>query len=67
MNKEIKVKVDVSNFATSNFTIGGMLLIKYKNEKWRPVVYIFKLLNEAKRNYKIHDKEILAIIWCLEV
>jgi len=23
-------------------------------------------LNEAKRNYKIHDKEILAIIQCLE-
>jgi len=58
----MKVEVDASNFAT-----GGVLLIKYKNEKWRPVVYISKLLNEAKGNYKIHDKEILAIIWCLEV
>jgi len=23
-------------------------------------------LNEAKRNYEIHDKEILVIIWYLE-
>jgi len=23
-------------------------------------------LNEAKRNYKVHDKEMLAIIQCLE-
>jgi len=30
------------------------------------VTYISKLLNEAKKNYKIHDKEMLAIIQCLE-
>ena len=30
------------------------------------MAYISKSLNEAERNYKIHDKEILAIIWCLE-
>ena len=34
--------------------------------KWRPVAYISKLLNEAERNYKIHDKEILVIVRCLE-
>jgi len=31
------------------------------------VAYISKSLNEAERNYKIHDKEMLAIIWCLEI
>jgi len=30
------------------------------------VVFISKLLNEAERNYKIHDKEMLAVIRCLE-
>ena len=30
------------------------------------MVYISKSLNEAERNYEIHDKEMLAIIWCLE-
>ena len=43
-----------------------MLLIKCKNEKWRPVAYISKSLNETKRNYKIHDKKMLVIIRCLE-
>jgi len=55
------VEADASNFAT-----GGVLSIKCEDNKWRPVVYISKLLNETKRNYEIHDKEMLAIICCLE-
>ena len=30
------------------------------------MAYISKSLNETERNYKIHNKEILAIISCLE-
>ena len=33
---------------------------------WRPVVFLSKSLNETKRNYEIHDKEMLAIIRGLE-
>jgi len=62
INKEFRVKADASNFA-----IGGVLLIKYEDNKWRLVVYIFKSLNETERNYEIHDKEMLAVIRCLEV
>ena len=51
LNREMRVKVD-----TSDFTTGGVLLIKCKDEKWRPVIYISKSLNEAERNYEIHDK-----------
>ena len=40
--------------------------MKCENEKWRPVAYILKSLNEAERNYEIHNKEILAIIRCLK-
>jgi len=47
---------------TSDFAIGGVLLMKCENERWRPVAYISKSLNEAERNYKIHNKEMLAII-----
>ena len=61
LNKEIRVEVDVSDFTT-----GGVLSIKCEDEKWRPVAYISKSLNEAKRNYEIHNKGMLAIIWCLE-
>ena len=61
LDKEMRVEADVSDFV-----IEGVLSMKYEDEKWRPVAYISKLLNEAERNYKIHDKEMLAIIQCLE-
>jgi len=61
LDKEMRVEADASDFAT-----GGVLSMKCEDEKWRPVAYISKSLNEAERNYKIHDKEMLAIIRCLE-
>ena len=61
LDKEIRVEADTSDFATE-----GILSMKCKDEKWRSVAYISKSLNEAERNYEIHDKEILAIIRCLE-
>ena len=61
LDKEMRVKADISDFAME-----GVLSIKCKDEKWRPVAYISKSLNEAERNYEIYDKEMLAIIWCLE-
>jgi len=35
-------------------------------EKWRPVAFISKSLSDTERNYKIHDKEMLAVVRCLE-
>ena len=61
LDKEIRVEADASEYA-----IGEVLLMKCKNEKWRPVVFILKSLNEAERNYEIHNREMLAIIRCLE-
>jgi len=61
LDKEMRVEVDASDFA-----MGGVLLMRCEDEKWRPVAYISKSLNEAERNYEIHNKEILAIIRCLE-
>ena len=61
LDKEIRVEANASDFATRE-----VLSMKCEDERWRPVAYISKSLNEAERNYKIHDKEMLAIIWCLE-
>ena len=61
LDKKMRVEVDASDFAT-----GEVLSMKCEDERWRPVAYISKSLNEAERNYEIHDKEILAIIRCLE-
>ena len=61
LDKEIRVEADMLNFA-----IGEVLLIKYEDEKQRLVAYNSKLLNKVERNYKIHDKKMLATIRCLE-
>ena len=34
--------------------------MKCENEKWRPVAFISKSLNEAERNYEIYDREIVV-------
>jgi len=61
LDKEMRIEADVLDFA-----MRGVLSMKCEDGKWRPVAYISKSLNEAERNYKIHDKEMLAIIQCLK-
>jgi len=62
LDKEFRVEADVSNYTT-----GGVLSIKCSDKMWRPVTFISKSLNDTERNYDIHDKEILAVVRCLEV
>jgi len=61
IDKKIRVKADVSDYATE-----GVLSTKCENGKWRPVAFISKSLNTTEHNYKIHNKEMLAVIRCLE-
>jgi len=61
IDKKMRVEADASNYA-----MGGMLSTKCKDGKWRPMAFISKSLNATKRNYKIHDKEMLAVIRCLK-
>ena len=62
LDKEFKVEADASNYTT-----GGVLSMKCSDELWRPVAFISKSLSDTERNYKIHNKEILAVVRCLEV
>jgi len=57
LDKEMRLEVDVSDYA-----IGGVLLMKCKDKKWRPVAYILKSLKDMEKNYEIHDKEMLAVM-----
>ena len=50
----------------SDYATGGVLSMKCKDEKQMPVAFLSKSLNETERNYKIHNKEILAVIRELE-
>jgi len=61
LDKEMRVEADMLEYI-----IGGVLSIKCEDEKWRLVAFISKLLNETERNYEIHNREILAIIRCLD-
>jgi len=62
LDKEMRVEVDVSDYAT-----GGVLSMKCEDKRWRPVAYISKSLSDTEKNYEIHNKEMLAVIRCLEV
>jgi len=61
LDKEFRVEADASNYTT-----GGVLSMKCSDEMWRPIAFISKSLSDMERNYKIHDKEILAVVRCLE-
>jgi len=61
LDKEFRVEADASNYTT-----GGVLSMKCSDEKWRLVAFISKSLSDTEQNYKIHDKEMLAVVRCLE-
>jgi len=62
LDKEFKVEANASNYAT-----GGVLSMKCSDEMWRPIAFISKSLSDMERNYEIHNKEMLAVVRCLEV
>jgi len=57
----MRMEVNTSDYATR-----GVLSMECKDKLWRLVAFLSKLLNKTERNYKIHDKEMLAIIRGLE-
>jgi len=61
LDKKMRMEVDTLDYVT-----GGVLSIEGEDGLWRPVVFLSKSLNETKRNYEIHDKEMLVIIRGLE-
>jgi len=40
--------------------------VSLEDEKWHPIMFFSKSLSLVEQNYKIHDKEMLAIIWSLQ-
>ena len=62
LDKEFRVEADALNYIT-----GGVLSIKCSDEMQRLVAFISKSLSDTERNYEIYNKEILAIVRCLEV
>jgi len=61
IDKKMRMEVDALDYA-----MGDVLSMECEDGLWRPVAFLSKSLNETERNYKIHDKEMLAIIRGLE-
>jgi len=61
LNKKMRIEVDASDY-----TIEGVLLMEYEDGKWRPMAFLLKSLNKTERNYKIYNKEMLAVIRVLK-
>lgn len=62
LNRLTEVKVDASNFATS-----GVLFQKGDNRLWHSITYQSEIMNAPERNYKIYDKEFMAIVWASKI
>ena len=50
------IETDASDFAL------GSILSQYLGKRLHPVAFHSRKLNDAERNYEIHDKELLAIL-----
>jgi len=61
IDREMRVEADASDYA-----MGGVLSTRCEDGKWRLVAFISKSLNATEQNYEIHNKEMLAVIRCLE-
>src|ERR1700724_2672312 len=59
--KRMWIESDASDFAT-----GAILSMECDDGKWRPCAFLSKGLNDVKRNYDVHDKEMLGIMRALE-
>ena len=61
LDKEFRIETDTSNYAA-----GRVLSMKCSDDLWRPVTFISKSLSNTEKNYKIHNKEMLVVVRCLE-
>ena len=50
----------------SKYTLGAVLTQQDNNGDRHPVAFLSKTFNKTEQNYKIYDRELLAIIWALE-
>ncbi|KAJ1031102.1 hypothetical protein NDA18_002321 [Ustilago nuda] len=48
----------------SDFSIAGVLKQEHEG-RWHPVAFYSRKTSSAKKNYEIHDKELLAVVACL--
>jgi len=53
---KFRVETDVSGHAIEE------VLSQEQDKKWRPIAFLSRTMQPAERNYKIYNKELLAIV-----
>ena len=61
VSKETKLSTDASSYG-----LGGVLLQKQSDKKWRPVAYASRALSPTEQRYAQIEKEALGITWASE-
>ena len=56
---KFRIEMDASGHA-----IGGVLS-QEQDGKWKPIAFLSRMMQAVERNYKIYDKELLAIVEAL--
>ncbi|MGH7238909.1 MAG: reverse transcriptase family protein, partial [Candidatus Saccharimonadales bacterium] len=59
--RETQVETDASDGA-----LGGVLSQKFEDSLWHPIAFFSSSMNNAEKNYEIHDKELLAVVKALK-
>ena len=62
-NPDLEIMIETD---ASDWVLAGVLSQLYPNGIWHPVAYFSKKHSPEECNYEIYDKELLAIIRCLE-
>ena len=45
----------------------GAVLLQQNDDKWHPIAFASRTMSPAERNYEVHDKEMLAVVYaCLQ-
>jgi len=58
LRREGKFRMEMN---ASGHTIGGVLS-QEQDGKWKPIVFLSRMIQSVERNYEIYDKELLAIV-----
>jgi len=61
-NPDLKLMLEMD---ASNRVIAGILLQLYLDSEWYPITFFLKTIDLAEYNYKVYNKEMLAIIQLL--
>ena len=51
----------------SDFSVDTVLSQMAENGEWQPVMYFSKAMQLVEQNYNIYNKELLLVVWALEV